>query len=160
MTARALVIGLGNPERGDDAVGRHVARLVAAQHLDVRVIELDDPSEAIDAWGTADTVVVTDAVTSDGDPGDIRVVDAAAQTLPAGSWASRGTHAFGLAAVVELARALGQLPRRLLLVGVEAEHFDHGTPMSDAVAAAVPAAAAAVLAAIDNEGEDAPSHYK
>jgi len=53
---------------------------------------------------------------------------------------------------VELARALGRLPPRLLLVGVEAKRFDHGTPMSDAVAAAVPAAAAAVLAAIDNEG--------
>jgi hydrogenase maturation protease len=155
MTVGALVIGLGNPERGDDAVGRHVARLVAAEHLDVRVIELDDPSEALDAWGPADTVVVADAVTSDGDPGDIRVIDATARTLPTGSWAGGGTHALGLAAVVELARALGRLPRLLLVVGVEARQFDHGTPMSDAVAAAVPAAAAAVLAAIDNERQDA-----
>ena len=151
---RALVIGLGNPDRGDDAVGVQVARRVAAERLDVHVLELDDPSEALDAWAAADTVVVADAVSSGGDPGCIHVVDAVARTLPAGSWAAGGTHALGLAAVVELGRALGRLPRRLVLVGVEAGRFDHGTPMSDAVAAAVPGAALAVLAAIDDLGRE------
>jgi len=154
LTVRALVIGLGNPDRGDDAVGVQVARRVAAERLDVRVLELDDPSDALYAWEPADTVVIADAVTSGGDPGYIHVVDVVARTLPAGSWAAGGTHALGLAAVVELARALGRLPRRLVLVGVEAGRFDHGTPMSDAVAAAVPSAATAVLAAIDDgDGE-------
>ncbi len=152
MTLQTLVIGLGNPDRGDDAVGVQVARRVAAERLDVRVLELDDPSEALEAWAAADTVVIADAVASGGDPGDIHVVDAVARTLPAGRWAAGGTHALGLAAVVELGRALGRLPRRLVLVGVEAGRFDHGTPMSDAVAAAVPGAAIAVLAAIDNLG--------
>lgn len=155
MTAQTLVIGLGNPGRGDDAVGVHVARRVAAEGLDIRVLELDDPSEALEAWAPTDTVVVADAVSSGGDPGDIHVLDAVAQRLPTGSWAAGGTHALGLAAVVELARSLGRLPRRLVVVGVEAGGFDHGAPMSDAVAAAVPAAATAVLAAI-NEGEGDP----
>lgn len=150
MTLQTLVIGLGNPDRGDDAVGVQVARRVAAERLDVRVLELDDPSDVLDAWAPDDTVVVADAISSGGQPGDIHVVDAVARTLPAGSWAAGGTHAMGIAAVVELARALGRLPRRLVVVGVEAGRFDHGTPMSDAVAAAVPAAAAAVLAAIDD----------
>ena len=146
----ALVIGLGNPDRGDDAVGVQVARRVAAERLDVHVLELDDPSEALDAWAAADTVVVADAVSSGGNPGDIHVVDAVARTLPAGSWAAGGTHALGLAAVVELGRALGRQPTRLVLIGVEAGRFDHGAPMSDAVAAAVPGAALAMLAAIDD----------
>lgn len=150
----ALVIGLGNPDRGDDAVGVQVARRVAADRPNVRVLELDDPSEALDAWAAADTVVVADAVSSGADPGCIHVVDAVARTLPAGRWAAGGTHALGLAAVVELGRALGRLPRRLVLVGVEAGRFDHGTPMSDAVAAAVPGAALAVLAAIDDLGRE------
>ena len=152
MTRPALVIGIGNPDRGDDAVGVQVARKVAADRLDVRVLELHDPSDALDAWAPDDTVVVADAISSGGQPGDIHVVDAVARTLPAGSWAAGGTHAMGIAAVVELARALGRLPRRLVVVGVEAGQFDHGTPMSDAVAAAVPEAALAVLAAIDDPG--------
>ena len=150
MTGQLLVIGLGNPDRGDDAVGVEVAREVAAERLDVNVLEFDDPSEALDAWDVEDAVVVTDAIRSGGGhPGEIHVVDAVAQKLPAGRWATGGTHALGLAAVVELARALGQLPRSLVVVGVEAKQFGHGAPMSDAVVAAVPAATNAVLAAID-----------
>jgi len=152
---QTLVIGLGNPDRGDDAVGVEVARLVAAERLDVTVLEFDDPSEAIDAWEPDDTVVVTDAVSSGFHPGDIHVVDAIAQKLPTGRWSAGGTHALGLAAAVEIARALGRLPRRLVVVGVEAKHFGHGTPMSEAVAAAVPAAAEAVLAAIEDADADA-----
>ncbi|HMC02796.1 MAG TPA: hydrogenase maturation protease [Cellulomonadaceae bacterium] len=154
MTGQVLVIGLGNPDRGDDAVGVQVAREVAAERNGVNVLEFDDPSEALDAWDPEDTVIVTDAITSGGVPGDIHVIDAVAQTLSTGSWAAGGTHALGLAAVVELARSLGQLPRRLVVVGVEAAQFAHGTPLSEAVAAAVPAAAVAVLDAIDDpEGE-------
>ena len=127
---------------------------MAVDRPHVRVLELDDSSEALDAWAATDTVIVADAVSSGGNPGDIHVVDAVARTLPAGSWAAGGTHALGLAAVVELGRALGRLPTRLVLVGVEAGRFDHGAPMSDAVAAAVPGAALAVLAAIDDLGRE------
>ena len=147
---QVLVIGLGNPDRGDDAVGVEVARQVAAERLDIAVLEFDDPSEAIDAWESDDTVVVADAVCSGGHPGDIHVVDAVTQKLPTGRWSAGGTHALGLAAAVEIARALGRLPRRLVVVGVEAKHFGYGTPMADAVADAVPAAVDAVLAAIDD----------
>jgi hydrogenase maturation protease len=150
MTGQAIVIGIGNPDRGDDAVGVQVARRVADERPDICVLEFDDPSEALDAWAPEDTVVVADAINSGGHPGDIRVVDVVRRTLPAGNWSAAGTHALGLAATVEIARALGQLPRRLVVVGVEAAQFDHGSPMSDAVQAAVPAAADAVFTAIDD----------
>jgi len=154
MTGQAIVIGIGNLDRGDDAVGVQVARRVAALRPDVRLVEIDHPSDALNAWTPEDTVVVVDAVSTDGDPGDIHVFDVVARNLPAGNWSAGGTHALGLAAVVELARALGQLPRRLMVVGVEAAQFDHGAPTSTAVAAAVPTAAVAVITAIDDaEGE-------
>jgi len=149
MTRPAIVIGIGNPDRGDDAVGVQVARQVAAERLDVLTLEFDDPSEALDAWASEDTVVVADAIHSGGAPGDIHVVDVVKQKLPAGNWSAGGTHALGLPAVVELARALDLLPRRLVVVGVEAGQFDHGAPMSEAVLAAVPAAIDAVLNVID-----------
>jgi hydrogenase maturation protease len=148
MTRSTLVIGLGNADRGDDAVGLHVARQIRAWLPDVLTLELDDPSDALDAWTASDTVVVTDAVRAGGVPGTVHVLDAAAQPLPTGDWASGGTHALGLAAVVELARVLNRLPARLVVVGVEAGRVDHGSPLTDRVAAAVPAAADAVIAAL------------
>ncbi|MGB8649776.1 MAG: peptidase M52, partial [Mycobacteriales bacterium] len=67
------------------------------------------------------------------------------------AWAATGragTHALGLAAAVELARVLDRLPRRLVVVGVEAADFAHGAPLSAPVAAAVDHAAAAVTALV------------
>ena len=150
MTRPAIVIGLGNPDRGDDAVGIQVAREVAAERLDVLALEFDDPSEALDAWGPEDTVVVADAISTGGVPGDIHVVDVMEQKLPVGTWSAGGTHALGLAAVVELARTLDLMPRKLVVIGVEAGQFEHGAPLSDAVRAAVPAAAEAVFTVIDD----------
>jgi hydrogenase maturation protease len=150
MTRPALVIGLGNPDRGDDAVGVQIARQVAAERLDVLALEFDDPSEALDAWTAEDTVIVVDAIRSGGAPGDIHVVDVIDQRLPEGNWSAGGTHALGLAAVVELARTLDLLPRALVVVAVEAARFDHGAPLSDPVQAAVPAAAEAVCTMIDD----------
>jgi hydrogenase maturation protease len=149
MTRPALVIGLGNPDRGDDAVGVRIARQVAAERLDVLALEFDDPSEALDAWTADDTVIVADAISSGGNPGDVHVIDVVQRKLPGGSWSSGGTHALGLAAIVELARSLDLMPRTFVVVGVEASRFDHGVPMSEAVAAAVPTAARAVITVID-----------
>jgi hydrogenase maturation protease len=154
MTRPPIVIGLGNPDRGDDAAGIQVARQVAAERLDVLTLEFDDPSEALDAWDPEDTVVLADAISSGGHPGDIHVVDVIERKLPAGRWSAAGTHAFGLAALVELARSLDLMPRRLVVVGIEAGQFQPGAPMSEAVRAAVPAAVEAVCAAIDaGQGE-------
>ena len=154
MTRPAIVIGLGNPDRGDDAVGIQVARQVAAERLDVLALEFDDPSEAIDAWCPEDTVIVADAISSGGKPGQIQVVDVIEQKLPAGNWSAGGTHALGLAAIVELARSLDLLPKRLVVVGVEAGGFAHGAPLSAAVQAAVPAATEVVLTEIEREQEE------
>jgi hydrogenase maturation protease len=149
MTRPTLVIGLGNPDRGDDAVGVQIARKVAAERLDVLALEFDDPSEALDAWTAEDTVVVADAVSSGGKPGDVHVIDVAQEKLPGGNWSAGGTHALGLAAMVELARTLDLMPRRFVVVGVEAARFDHGAPLSEAVEAAVPTATQAVFTVID-----------
>ena len=150
--AARLVVGLGQPDRGDDAVGPLVAREVAAHELaDVVVVERDEPVDLMDTWAGHREVVVVDAVRSGAASGTIHVLDAGATSEPLTleAWAATGrggTHALGLAAVVELARALGTLPDHVLVVGVEAEQFDHGVPLSPPVAAVVTPAAARVTA--------------
>lgn len=149
MIRPAIVIGIGNPDRGDDAIGVQVARQVATERRDVLTFEFDDPSQALDAWEPEDTVVVADAISSGAEPGHIHVVDVVTQKLPSGNWSAGGTHALGLAAVVELARSLNLLPKKLVVVGVEAAQFDHGAPLSGAVQAALPTATNAVLTVIE-----------
>ncbi len=147
MTATRLVIGLGSPDRGDDAVGPVVARRVARLGLDdVAVLEHEDPTGLIDLWVGADVVVV-------GEPGGLVVIETGADAEPRAdlAWARTGrggTHAFGLAAAVELGRALHRLPTRLVLVGVEAATFEHGAPLSPAVHKVLDAAVGAVVGAV------------
>jgi hydrogenase maturation protease len=157
-----LVIGLGSPDRGDDAVGGLVARAVAAQLPAVAVVDHEDPTALLDLWAGHTPVVVVDAVCSGAPGGTLHQLEAgpAAGPLSAQAWARSGhggTHAIGLAEVVELARALGRLPERLVGVGVAAERFDHGAPLTPAVAAAVPTAVERVGAALLAAGRKEPS---
>lgn len=141
-----LVIGLGAPDRGDDAVGAAVARAVALRVSGVVVVDHEDPTGLLDLWSGHPLVGVVDAVRSGAAPGTVHVFTTGPEgpPVPASSWLAAGaggTHAIGLAEMVELGRALGRLPDRLVIVGVEAAGFDHGAPLSPAVAAAVPVAA-------------------
>ncbi|MDT0166438.1 hydrogenase maturation protease [Actinotalea sp. AC32] len=157
----AFVVGLGSPDRGDDAVGPAVARGVAALRLpDVRVLTHEDPTDLVELWTGAELAVVVDGVRSGAPAGTLHVVDAGVGTRGlAHPWAATGhggTHAFGLATAVELARALDRLPPRLVVVGVEVAVLDHGAPLSGAVAHAVGPAVAAVAELVAPVGSASP----
>ena len=133
-----LVIGLGNDFRRDDGAGRVCARRVQELAGDaVRVIEESGEGAALmDAWRDAELVVLIDAVKSGAPPGEVHRLDAQANPIPA-NFFHYSTHAFSVAEAVELARALGQLPPRLIVYGIEGRDFTSGEGLSAEVAAAV-----------------------
>ena len=147
MSARALVIGLGNPDRGDDAVGLHVARRVATLGLPDVVVEdaRGDTLALLDRWAGVGRVVLVDAAAPIALPGRIHRLDPLAGPLPR-DLALGSTHAFGLAEAVELARTLGLLPQWMTIYAIEAACFHPGAALSPAVAAAVVPAAARIAA--------------
>ncbi len=61
------------------------------------------------------------------------------------------THAVGVADALELGRAVGRTPHRVVLVGVEGVAFGMGEDMSPAVASALDEAVATVLAELGVE---------
>ncbi len=155
-----LVVGLGSPDRGDDAVGPAIARRVAALRLPgIDVVEREDPTSLIDLWDGRDLAVVVDAVSSDGVPGALLILESGVGAAPlqqdAGTRTGRGgTHSFGLAAAVELSRALNRLPRRLVLIGIEAGGMEHGEPLSAPVGRAVERAVEAVCGFLSEPGDE------
>lgn len=122
-----LVIGLGNPDRGDDAAGVLVTRGLHGH----RTKEVADCSELIDLWEGEESVIVVDAMRSGAEPGTVSRFDLYETVLPAKAFPS--THSFGLAETVELARALGRLPGELEVIGIEASGFRHGRRLTAAV---------------------------
>ncbi len=107
---RVLVIGIGNTYRGDDAAGLAVAEWIrAAAPPDVTVVRHEgEPISLLDAWDQAREVYLVDAVSADGEPGNVYRFDVTAEPLAA-RLRPRGTHALGVADTIELARALGRL---------------------------------------------------
>ena len=153
MTARALVIGIGNQDRGDDAVGLLVARrLAACLRPGVAVIESDgDALALLDRWRGADSVVLVDAAAPVSTPGTVHCLDPRMGPLPR-EVSLGSTHAFGVAEAVELARALGCLPARMTIYAIEGACFATGTPLTPPVATAAGAVAARIAADLGLRG--------
>ena len=133
-----VVIGVGNAYRGDDGVGLAVAaalQVLVPARVSVVACE-QEPSRLLDAFQGATTAIVVDAAASGGVPGSVYRFDASRDSIPAGVFRS-STHAFGVGDAIELARALGKLPPRVLVYGVEGGTFAAGegltTPVRDAV---------------------------
>ncbi len=155
-----LVVGVGNELRGDDGAGIEVTRNLrerpGAAGLDVRELH-GDPIALLDRWRGRNAVVLTDTMRSEAGPGTIRRLDASDGPLPARGRGLSSTHATGLAETIELGRALGQLPRRVIVYAIEGRRFDPGADLSDEVRAAIPWLALMVLAeatALENTGAD------
>lgn len=133
-----MVIGVGNTWRGDDGAGLAVARRVrelSPAGVEVREIE-GDATALVEAWSGVEHVVVVDAAESGAPAGTVRRFDARTRPLPVRSLRS-STHAFGVSDAVELARALGRLPRRLDIYAIEGASFTAGDRLSADVERAV-----------------------
>lgn len=141
-----VVIGVGNVYRRDDGVGLAVAaRLRGRVPSDVDVVEYEqEPSRLIEAWQGTAAAFVVDAAGSGAEPGTLHRFDASAHAVPGRIFRS-STHAFGVGEAIELARALGKLPRRIVVYGIEGGEFAAGQGLTAPVAAAVEPAAQAVL---------------
>jgi hydrogenase maturation protease len=141
-----LVIGTGNPDCGDDAVGTLVARRLAGRvPPEVTILErAGDMIGLLEDWTGRDAAVLIDAAAPITAPGSIHRIDLLRESLPVGlSLAS--THAFGVADAVELARVLGQLPERLIVYAIEGCRFEPGAAASPEVVAAAEGVAARVV---------------
>lgn len=134
--ARVLVVGIGNPDRGDDGIGPLVVRqLIGRVSRDVAIIERSgDALALIDDWEGRDAVILVDAAAPGGTPGSIHRIDLLRDVLPP-ELSLSSTHGFGVAEAVGLADALDLLPAQVIAYAIEGANFDAGAPISPQVAA-------------------------
>lgn len=142
MPDRVHIIGVGSPF-GDDRFG-----WVAAESLQrspvlnglepgrIVISILDRPGAMLLAlWDEADHVILIDGVRSGAVPGTrhrFTASDVTDTRIPATS------HGFSIAAALQLAQVLENLPDRLLLRGIEMDACCTGFTLSAAVIAAIP----------------------
>lgn len=126
-----VVIGVGNAFRGDDGVGREVARRLAPRaRAGIAVRESSGEALSLmELWSGAARVILVDATAAGGKPGAVLRMDASAAALPAECF-HKSTHAFSVAEAIEMARALGELPGVVIVYGIEGVSFGHGAGLS------------------------------
>jgi hydrogenase maturation protease len=132
------VICVGNRFRRDDGAGLEAAaRLRPVLTSDTRLVVCEGNVVALlDDWREAQDVVIIDATSSGRAPGTIQTFDPHTGPLPA-TFSRSSTHAFDVAQALELARALGRLPPRVIVYGIEGVDFAPGEGLSSCVDAAV-----------------------
>ena len=149
--ARVRVIGCGNPEAGDDAVGLLAVRALRGRvPPEVEVVEAGPAVRVLDLLEGADTVIVVDAVRAPAGGrahGTVLRAEAGADGLPAELRGSLSSHGLGLAEALGLAAALGRMPR-VVFIGVEAADVTVGRPLSPPVASALPTLVDLVVAEV------------
>lgn len=135
---RVVVIGVGNPWRGDDAIGPEIARRLSADPpRGVGVFAVDgEPSALIETWRGRAAAILIDAEAGAGPAGAVRRRDLLRAPCPAMPGHASG-HGLGIAYALGLARALGALPARLVLYTVRASRFDLGAPLSPTATRAI-----------------------
>lgn len=147
MGSRILVAGIGNIFLGDDGFGpevmRHVAGSDGVRATDYGIGGMHLAYDLLDDW---DALVLVDAVPNRGSPGTVHVFEADHESLDAP--AGFDAHSMDPATVFASLRALGGTAPRTVVVGCEVADVAEGIGLSEAVAAAVPEAVAAVEAAV------------
>jgi len=152
---RVAVYGIGNILLGDDGVGPAVARFLNANldfPDDVVVEDLGTPSLDLPGYLLDfDVAIFVDAVAADAPPGTVRIFtrDEIMAVAPGIRISPHEPSINDALIVLDFA---GKGPRDVVLVGVVPQTLDGGVTLSPAVAAAVPAAAAAVIAELASRG--------
>jgi hydrogenase maturation protease len=124
------VIGCGNRDRGDDAVGLLVARRLRKRGADAQE-HTGSPLELMELWSASDDVLLVDAIVTGAPAGTLHLWNAR-QPWPTDE-APTSSHGFDVAHAIELARGLDRLPARLRICGIEGRNFALGAPISQPV---------------------------
>jgi hydrogenase 3 maturation protease len=139
IQGNVVIMGIGNPCRGDDAAGSLVARQIRGAP-GVRVIDAQDVPEdylCLVVNQQPDTVVLIDSVDLDGAPGSIALLD---KDQLAGYWPS--THRVPMCLLMDYLER--ETNARIFLIAIQPRQTVFLEPMSEEVYASV-AGLAAVL---------------
>ena len=136
---KILILGIGQSLRSDDGAG--LAALhhweetfpITASNASISASEIELPGlELLNLLEGFDAAILVDAVQSTAKPGTIYQLKEA--DILGFSEAHQSAHGWGVAETLQLARKLDiDLPRYILLIGIEGENFSPGISLSQSV---------------------------
>jgi hydrogenase maturation protease len=137
---KILVIGVGNADCGDDAVGSGLIDELDRSGIGTveAVRSSGEPSQLIELFDGRPAVFLIDAVEVIKTPGRIHRFDVSDQELPAEFIQPYSTHGMGVHQAIGLARAINSLPPVSIVYAVEGVRFEPGATMTPEVRSNLP----------------------
>lgn len=149
-----LVVGLGNILLRDEGVGVRLAeRLLERYEVPCEVEVMDGGTsgmELIHSIVDRDALIVCDAVNSDLPPGTVLRITG--EELPAFFRTKLSPHQLGLSDVLATLSLLGQVPPRVILIGIVPEDLELGIELSPRIESALEKALELLVAEIESLG--------
>ena len=132
-----ICVGVGNPYRRDDGAGLFIIREL--KKTDYPSVFFAGPQregvDIVELWKDFDAAYIFDAVSSGRPAGTILRFTIPPDDIPKSIF-NFSTHAYNIADVIQLARALKQVPPQIYIYGVEGKSFADGPGLSEEVKAA------------------------
>jgi hydrogenase maturation protease len=134
-----IILGIGQSLRSDDGAGlaaiHHWEETfpLTASNISITALEIELPGlELLNLLEGFDAAILVDAVQSTAKPGTIHKLGEA--DILGFSEAYQSAHGWGVAETLQLARKLDiDLPRNILLIGIEGENFSPGISLSQSI---------------------------
>jgi hydrogenase maturation protease len=148
MSRSSVVIGIGNRFRRDDGAALCVLEVLRDRvPASALLVDSDgEPTRIIDSWTGVELAVVVETVRRWDPPGTVAVVEWNVWTVPsAATQHEHGSHSLGILEAIALGDAVGRMPSRLHVIGIEPEDLGWGEGLSPPIARSIEQAARLVL---------------
>lgn len=130
LTARVCLVGIGNPDRGDDGFGARLAEAVRTLGYPDVIVAERTPERYMTQLSRGDfqTVLFLDAVEMGAAPGGVVLLEG---REIAARYPQVSTHKLSLGALARLIETEGST--RVFLLGVQPQSVDHASGLSEPV---------------------------
>ena len=149
MTAKTLVLGIGNTLLSDEGVGIHMLNWMQTHHPEIDDVDYIDGGTLSFTLAPyiedADNLIVVDAAELQASPGTLQVFRGDEMDRFAGK-TKRSVHEVSLGDLLAIAHLTGCVPANRALVAIQPQEVDWGHSLSNPVKQALPGAGESMLA--------------
>jgi hydrogenase maturation protease len=149
-----LVLGIGNVLLTDEGIGVRALNELQRRYTFPENVELLDGGtagiELLRHIRNRDYLIIIDAMKFDQEPGTVSRVEG--EDVPAAFRTRISPHQLGLSDLLAAAMLTDELPKNLVLFGVEPENLDIGLELTDAVEASLEKLLGAIIVEVRSAG--------
>jgi hydrogenase maturation protease len=150
--SKPVLIGVGNILLSDEGVGIHIVRQLRDRDIS-KLVEIHDIGtssfELLNVIEGNSHVIIVDAVRMDEKAGTVKKIDLIIEDDISVLPQVTSLHQLDLISTLKMAKGAIDLPKKMVLIGIEPYSLEAGTELSKIVEAAIPKAISEIMKTIE-----------